>query len=244
MSTDSWYYADDARNRIGPLSADELREHYRQRRVRRDSLVWREGMVQWLPLEGVAFELDIDSVTPAANVPPPLPSHGQAPIYAPVRPMPQKKQGMSGCVIALLVCAGLAIPVVAILAAIAIPAYNDYVQRAKVMEVMASVGPLQEAIAVHAGREGQCPDNDSSDIAPALQQLSASPRVQAVRVGTLEGGHCAFEITLHGIGTQVDGKTLLFKASDEAASRWDCSGGDLPDRHRPRQCRANPGTPT
>ena len=239
-----WYYADDIRNRIGPLSAEELREHYRQRRVRRDNLVWCEGMTQWLPLEGVAFELDIDSITPDANLPPPLPSGGPAPIYTPMRTAP-KKQGMSGCVIALLICAGLAIPVVAILAAIAIPAYNDYVQRAKVMEEMASVGPLKLAIAEHTAREGSCPDNDSTDLAPALQPLTQNARVQAVRVGTLQGGHCAFEITLHGIGTQVDGKTLLFEASDEAASRWDCSGGDLPDRHRPRECRANPtGTPT
>ena len=34
---------------------------------------------------------------------------------------------MSGCLIALIICAALAVPVVGILAAIAIPAYNDYV---------------------------------------------------------------------------------------------------------------------
>lgn len=239
-----WFYADDARNRIGPLSAEELREHYRQRRLRRDSLVWREGMPHWQPLERMAGELQLDSVPPDASVPPPLPAGGPAPVYTPLRAAP-KKQGMSGCVIALLVCAGLAVPVVAILAAIAIPAYNDYVQRAKVMEVMASVRPLELAIAEHVAREGSCPDNESTNIAASLQQMSQNARVESVRVGALQGGRCAFEITLRGIGTQVDGKTLLFDAGDEAASSWNCSGGDLPDRHRPRQCRANPnGTPT
>jgi type IV pilus assembly protein PilA len=236
-----WYYADDNRNRIGPLSADELREHYRQRRLRRDNLVWCDGMVQWLPLERVAFELDIDSITPDAALPPPMPARDSAPVHAQVR-APMKKQGMSGCVIALLVCAGLAVPVVGILAAIALPAYNDYVQRAKVMEVMASVEPLELAIAAHAASEGGCPENASNDIASPLQQLTRHPRVQAVHVGTLQSGRCAFEITLHDVGTQVDGKTLLFEASDEAASRWQCSGGDLPDRHRPRQCRADSTT--
>lgn len=243
-----WYYADDARNRIGPLPADELREHYRQRRLRRDSLVWREGMTQWLPLEGLAFELDLDAVTPDATLPPPMPATGpgptHAPIYAPVR-TPHKKQGMSGCVIALLVCAGLAIPVIAILAAIALPAYNDYTHRTRVMEAMASTGPLQLAIAEHLAREGGCPDDDSASVAEPLQQLRQNPRVQGIRIGTLQGGRCAFEITLHGIDSQVDGKTLLFEAGDEAASRWNCSGGDLPDRYRPRHCRANPtGTST
>jgi type IV pilus assembly protein PilA len=236
-----WYYADDARNRIGPLSGDELREHYRQRRLRRDTLVWCEGMVQWLPLERVALELDIDSVIPDASVPPPMPTAG-TPVYAAPRPAP-KKQGMSGCLIAVLICAGLGIPMAGILAAIALPAYNDYVQRAKVMEVMAAVAPLKPAIAEHALSEGGCPDSDSADVAPLLQQLAQHPRVASVRVGTLQGGHCAFEVSLRGIGTRVDGKTLLFEAVDADASQWDCSGGDLDARFRPQQCRTTP-TPT
>ena len=235
-----WYYADDARNRIGPLTDDELREHYRQRRLRRDSLVWRDGMAQWQPLEHIATELELDSITPDATLPPPLPTGGATPAYTPVRAAPPKKKGMSGCLIALLVCAALAIPMVGILAAIAIPAYNDYVQRAKVMEVMASVGPLKQAIGEHVAREGTCPDNDSADLAPVLHQLGQSPRVATVRVGTLQSGHCAFEVTLRGVGVQNDGKTLLFEASDETASQWDCSGGDLPARARPQQCRTNP----
>lgn len=237
-----WYYADNTRKRIGPLTDDELREHYRQRRLHRDSLVWRDGMAQWQPLQHVAAELALDSITPDATLPPPLPAADPAPAYTPVRAAQPRKKGMSGCLIALLVCAALAIPMVGILAAIAIPAYNDYVQRAKVMEVMASVGPLQQAIGEYVARERSCPDNDSADLAPVLQQLGQGPRVATVRVGTLQSGRCAFEITLRGIGVQNDGKTLLFEASDDAASQWDCSGGDLSTRVRPQQCRTNPNT--
>jgi type IV pilus assembly protein PilA len=237
-----WYYADDARNRIGPISAEELREHYRQRRLRRDSLVWCDGMVQWLPLERLAIELDIDSITPDAALPPPLPSQG-ASAGQPSRPTQPvhaaaPKKGMSGCLIALLVCAVVAVPMLGILAAIALPAYNDYVQRAKVAEAMASVAALKLTVTEFHMREGRCPDNDSSEIAPLVAQLTQSPRVSAVRVGSLEGGRCAFEITLRGLGAQ-DGKTILFEASEDA-SQWDCSGGDLPARYRPMQCRPDP----
>ena len=235
----SWYYADDTRNRIGPLSADELRDHYRQRRLRRDSLAWRDGMAQWQPLASVAGELGLDSIALDPAQPPPLPGGDPRPGFTPVRAMPQK-QRMSGCLIALIICAALAVPVVGILAAIAIPAYNDYVQRAKVMEVIASATSLEHAIAAHVASENTCPDNDSASIATPLQQLSKSPRVAAVRVGTREGGRCAFEIKLQAIGTQADGTTLLFEAGDEAAESWICNGGDLPERYRPRQCRANP----
>jgi type IV pilus assembly protein PilA len=240
----SWYYADDTRNRIGPLSADELRDHYRQRRLHRDSLAWREGMAQWQPVASVAGELGLDAIAPGPGQPPPLPGSEPPPGFTPVRVMPKKKR-LSGCVIALIICAALAVPVVGILAAIAIPAYNDYVQRAKVMEVIAGVAPLEHAIAAHAASEGACPDNDSASIAAPLQQLSHNPRVAAVRVGTLEGGRCAFEITLQAIGMQTNGSTLLFEASDEAAQSWTCNGGNLSDRYRPRQCRTNPNaTPT
>jgi type IV pilus assembly protein PilA len=245
LSTDtnmtSWYYADNTRNRIGPLSADELREHYRQHRVRRDSLVWRDGMTKWQALASMAGELGLDAIAPDPSQPPPLPGSEPRPGFTPVRTMP-KKQRMSGCLIALIICAALAVPVVGILAAIAIPAYNDYVQRAKVMEVLASATSLEHAIATHVDSESACPDNDSASIATPLQQLRQNPRVAAVRVGTLEGGHCAFEITLQAIGTQTNGSSVLFEASDEAAQSWTCNGGNLPDRYRPQQCRTNPNT--
>ena len=227
-----WFYADDARNRVGPLSDVELREHYRQRRLRRDSLVWRDGLAQWQALELVAAELELDSVAPDARLPPPLPAAGSTSAYPPVRTAPPKKQGMSGCLIAALVCAALALPTIGILAAIAVPAYNDYVQRAKIMEVMAAVRPLQLTVREHVAGASACPDNDSADLAPLLQQLSQSPRIASVRVGTLQSGRCAFEIALRGVGVQNDGKTLLFEASDDDASQWDCKIGRASCRDR------------
>lgn len=238
-----WYYADDARTRTGPLSADELRDHYRQRRLRRDSLVWREGMAQWQPLASVAGELGVDAITPDAALPPPLPGGEPAPGFTPVRTVRATKKPMSGCLIAVLVCAGLAVPVTAILAAIAIPAYNDYVQRAKVMEAVAGAASLRQAMAEYVAAEDACPGEDSPGLAAPVQQLASNARVAAVRVGTVEGGRCAFELTLQAVGTRVDGHTLLFAAADEAATRWNCDGGDLPARYRPAQCRPS-STPT
>lgn len=235
-----WYYADDARHRHGPHSAEELRAHYRQRRIRRDSLVWREGLSEWLPLERVAGEVDLDSVVPDASLPPPMPpAGGAAPMYA-TRPVAAKakKQGMSGCLIALLICAGLAIPLMGILAAIALPAYQDYTVRAKVAQAMFVAEPLKAAVVTHLASDATCPDDDDNALAAIRQQIEQNPYVAAVRAGTLQGGNCAFEITLRGVGTQADGKTLLFEAQRNGEQiAWDCRGGDLPARHRPTQCR-------
>ena len=234
-----WYYADDARQRHGPHSAEELRTHYRERRIRRDTLVWRDGLSEWLPLERVATEVELDSVVPDASLPPPLPPNGLAAhTHAAARSTAPKKQGMSGCLIALLVCAGLAVPMVGILAAIALPAYQDYTVRAKVAATTAEAAPLKLAIMDYVASNDACPDDDSADIATPLQQLAHGAHVESVRVGTLDGGSCAFEITLRDVSMQANGKTLLFEARrDGDQLDWDCSGGDLPARHRPAQCR-------
>ena len=232
-----WYYADDARNRIGPVYGDELREHYRQRRLRRDSLVWSEGMVQWMPLDAVAPELDLASVTPDASMPPPMPPAMPARAPGPVAAPPRK--GMSGCLIAVIVCAALAVPMIAILAAIALPAYNDYVQRAKVMGVVTAVAPLEHAIDAHAAREASCPDGDSADLAPLLSQLAAHPHIGGLEIGVVGDDRCAFEVRLRGLNARHDGNTLLFASGGEGRA-WTCDGGDLPDKLRPRHCRSHP----
>jgi type IV pilus assembly protein PilA len=145
---------------------------------------------------------------------------------------------MPGCLIALLICAGLAIPVLAILAAIALPAYQDYTVRAKVTQAIVLAEPLKAVVVTHLGSDGSCPGQSSNALAAIRQQIEQSPYVAAVRAGTLQGGNCAFEITLRGIGTQADGKTLLFEAQRNGEQvAWDCRGGDLPARHRPTPCR-------
>ena len=45
-----WYYADDSRQRRGPLSAEAIAELFRSQRIAADTLVWREGLGNWLPL--------------------------------------------------------------------------------------------------------------------------------------------------------------------------------------------------
>ncbi len=54
-----WYYADAQGQRQGPFTAEEFGGHYRHGRMARDSLVWREGMDGWQPLQAVAGELDL-----------------------------------------------------------------------------------------------------------------------------------------------------------------------------------------
>lgn len=249
-----WFYHDPGQGRVGPLSADELRARFRDRRIERDTLVWREGLREWQPLDRVADELDLLSVQQDASRPPPMPPGAPAgtvrppvyattPTYAPpgaggayVRPAPPPRKGMSGCLIALIVIAALAVPTLAILAAIALPAYNDYVIRSKVAaQVDVRAKAIQAGVAWGHARLGRCPAN--------AEEAGLSDAAN-VEFGTDGASACAFRITLQGVNPKVDGKTVDFVAASTADDRWDCTGGDLPARYRSLQCRPDSEGPT
>lgn len=87
MSDTQWYYADPQRQRHGPLSTEQLRALLVQGDIDVDTLVWRQGMPHWQPLQQVtdpmgvlspvpAADPDLDAGTPGAYTP--LPATGSA----------------------------------------------------------------------------------------------------------------------------------------------------------------------
>ena len=63
-----WYYADRNRQQHGPVSSEELVTHYRYGRVALDSLVWREGLSEWLPLREFSAELGLHAAATRAGL--------------------------------------------------------------------------------------------------------------------------------------------------------------------------------
>ncbi|MCS3808476.1 RDD family protein [Xanthomonas sp. 4461] len=70
-----WYYADAQRQRQGPVDTETLAARLSQGIIDRTSLVWREGLPQWVTLSEVASELGADATGPATTEPP---------VYSPV----------------------------------------------------------------------------------------------------------------------------------------------------------------
>lgn len=241
-----WYYHDPAQGRVGPLSAEQLRDRYVDRRIQADTLAWHAGVPEWQPLERFAEELALHTVRPDTSRPPPLPpaSPGMAhaamhqPGAAARSAAPPPRRGLSGCAIVAIVALVAAVPVVAILAAIAIPAYNDYTIRAKsTAGIIGAAASLQRAVDAFSRNHGRCPGDD--DFALLLRRFQAQDQGTTVRFGAVAGGNCAFEFTLHG-DSAVEGRTLVYEAvRDGDLVDWDCSGGDLPDRYRPMACRGD-----
>jgi type IV pilus assembly protein PilA len=178
------------------------------------------------------------------SVPPPIPpsAHAQPPLAAP------PKRGMSGCAIAGIIGAVvlvLGVFVVGILAAIAIPAYQDYVVKSRVVQAWTMAQALQDDIDAHREQAGACPDNAAIGLADdevfALGgDNPAKPPQASVLVGEIEGGHCAIELTFANVNAVVDGKTLLLESTQNG---WTCSGGTLDARYRTGSCLTFNPTP-
>lgn len=225
-----WYYSTGADQRQGPLTTDDLVAQFRYGRIGLDTLVWRDGQAQWQPLGDFAAELGLAGGK-GEPLPPPLPPR---PAFNPQPVSAPPKSGMSGCMIAVIVAAVLAIPVVGILAAIALPAYNDYTLRAKVTMALPVAEPMKTVLTEHLAREQTCPSNDDAGF--AAPESYASGNVASITFGQFESDLCGMELILTVPGkTALDGKAVWLEY-DPSDSSWQCSS-EIDDKYLPAQCR-------
>jgi type IV pilus assembly protein PilA len=218
-----WYYSAGGDQRQGPLGTNDLIAQFRQGRIGLDTLVWRDGQAQWQPLADFAAELGLAG----GAMPPPLPQRPVAPISAPPR------SGLSGCAIALIVGAAL-VPLLGILAAIALPAYNDYTLRAKVASALPVAEPAKAALATHVSREQTCPSNKEAGF--GTPESYASGTVASISFGQFESDLCGMELILTVPGKEaLDGKALWLEY-DPSDSSWQCSS-EIDDKLLPATCR-------
>ncbi|MFW3176721.1 DUF4339 domain-containing protein [Xanthomonas phaseoli] len=238
----SWYYADGHRHRHGPVADDALLDLYRDRVIALDTLVWCEGMDSWLPLSACADTLGppVSTDVRAGAVPPPLPPAAAyvPPAHSSVAPPAQPRSNgpgwplvaVLGAVAGLFVVVGL----IGILAAIAFPAYNDYLGRAKVAEAVGELAALKPQITEFLASEGRCPVNDDAGFKPPEQY--ASERLSSVRIGRFEGSECGIEAVLHAPkSARIDGKAVWLELDADAGS-WHCSS-EIDDTQLPPDCR-------
>ncbi|HLM53711.1 MAG TPA: DUF4339 domain-containing protein [Pseudoxanthomonas sp.] len=211
-----WYYITGDRQRQGPADAATVDQLFRSGRIHLDTLVWRDGQPQWRSLGELIAEVGLVD-TAGGALPPPLPP--VAPVQAEVSGPP--RAGLSGCMIALIAGAVLAVPMIAILAAIALPAYNDYVLRARVSGMVVTIEPLRARLATHVDEHSECPRNGETGF--GTPESYAHGKIASVTIGKFESGLRGMELRLTGTGDRrLDGKLLRPEYDPERWS-WICS---------------------
>jgi uncharacterized RDD family membrane protein YckC/Tfp pilus assembly major pilin PilA len=149
---------------------------------------------------------------------------------------PQVGAAMPGWAIALIAVGGLfftVIPVVAILAAIAIPAYQNYLVRAQVAEGMTLSGGAKVAVGDYLNAHGSLPvDNAEAGLADpgALTgRYVSSVQVQNGSVVVTFGDRA---------DRVVAGDHLVFQPyGSRDMLRWRCGSPDIQAKYLPRACR-------
>jgi type IV pilus assembly protein PilA len=141
----------------------------------------------------------------------------------------QKQQGFT------LIELMIVVAIIGILAAIAIPAYQDYTVRARVTEGLNLAAAAKSTVSENASAGALALD-------AGWDQPQATDDVTSV---VITGGTGVITITYTA---RAGGGTIVMTPEDSAggltagdipdgAIEWDCTGGTLDDKYRPSNCR-------
>lgn len=132
----------------------------------------------------------------------------------------------------------IVVAIVGILAAVAIPAYQDYIKRSKVSELAATLAACKTSVAeTYASNGNNFASIDSADAAGC--STSGSQYVQGGAAFTVGGDPSVITATGQAIGAGVDGETLTLTAGVDAdgnITSWSC-GGTIENQYKPANCR-------
>lgn len=217
----AWYYADQQQQQQGPVEADWFAAALGRGLVNAHTLVWREGLPGWAPLSQFAAELGLA----LAAAPPSMPR--SAPLV--VRPSGGSN---TWAVVIVVVVAGFFL--LAILAAIALPAYQDYTLRAKVANALVRGAGLKPAVEAFVEQQQRCPENNDAGFQAA--ESYADAQIAEIHFGELESsGDCAIQLLLKDFGGKnTEGKELLY--ARDADGEWTVTS-NLPSKYLPSTMR-------
>jgi len=132
----------------------------------------------------------------------------------------------------------IVIAIIGILAAIALPAYQDYTVRAKVSEILSLQNGVKINIAESYTSEGSMPVA-TIDIVTSSDTMLESSEYIATAVYTKTSADIAtWLITTANLITDANAKTMIVTYTGSVNGIvTDCSGGTLADKYKPSECR-------
>lgn len=126
----------------------------------------------------------------------------------------------------------IVVAIIAILAAIALPAYQDYVARAQVTEGVGLATGAKVAIATYYGDNGRFPA-DNADAGMSAPGSITGKYVESVTVDNTGQIQVVFS---GSASSKISGQSLTLQVTDNNGSlTWGCGG--LSPKYMPSSCR-------
>jgi type IV pilus assembly protein PilA len=126
------------------------------------------------------------------------------------------------------------VAIIGILAAVAIPAYQDYIARAQVSEAVALTTGAKTPISEYYNEKGLWPS-----AATEIISSTSGKYVSMITMGGATGttGTISLEARMKdtGINIMITGGTIVVTTTD--AKQFNCSSGNIASRFRPSACR-------
>jgi len=121
----------------------------------------------------------------------------------------------------------LVVAIIGVLAAVALPAYQDYVTRAKVSEALVLAAPAQRAVVAYYDRWGRFPNDN------AAATLAAPKAYRGRFVGSIEVKSGVITIQFENLTEKLREATLTLRPAVNSANStaplvWSCNQSKVP----------------
>ena len=132
----------------------------------------------------------------------------------------------------------IVVAIIGILAAVAIPAYQDYIARSQVSEAVSLMGSAKTPLAEYFADKGTWP----AQLSEVMGNTSGKYTGSIVSTGTATVAGTASTYTVGAsmktstINAAITGKTAYLFTQDSGKT-WNCTRGDIDNKYLPGACR-------